>query len=510
MANRKKVVVIGAGPGGLSAAMILAHKGYDVDVFEKQSYVGGRTSGFTENGFTFDLGPTFLMMIDVLEELFQLTGRKTADYLDIRPIDPFYRLVFGDGRTFYPTHNPESMRRQLETLFPGSWEGYLRYLSSEKKKLDKLMPCLKVPYGSLLDYLRPRFLSALPYLDAHLSLFDQLGKYFEPKDLRIAFTFQAKYLGMSPWQCPGTFSMISYIEHAGGVHHPIGGLHRISEAMAKVVREEGGRIHLSSGVEEVLVKEGRAVGVRLQDGRTVAADRVVLNADFGHAMNHLFDRKHLKRWSPKKLVEKNFSCSTFMLYLGLDKVYDEIAHHSILFAPDYEKNVREIAETQTLSDEPSVYVQNACVTDPSLAPPGKSTLYVLVPTPNNRSGIPWDEVKASYREKVLDLLESRGGYKDLRKHIVYERMITPKQWESENFVHLGATFNLGHQVSQMLYFRPHNRFEDVKGCFLVGGGTHPGSGLPTIFESGRISASLILEEDFGLSAVGTPEPEHAT
>jgi phytoene desaturase len=492
--SKKKVIVIGTGPGGLTAAMILASKGYDVEMFEKQPYVGGRNASVHLGGYTFDLGPTFLMMKHILEEVFELAGRNVYDYMEIKSLDPLYRLKFGEGREFFPTRDRASMKEQIDRLFPGNYDGYLRYMRYEAKKYDKVVPCLQIPYGRLSDMASPRLLRALPMLDAHLPLFRHLGKYFDQNDLKISFTFQAKYLGMSPWSCPATFSIISFIEHSGGIHHPIGGLHRITKSMAKVVEEEGGRIHVGEGVAEIIVRSGKAIGVRLESGESVYADYVVLNADFAHAMNRLVKRENLKRWTPENLMKKSFSCSTFMVYLGVDKVYD-IPHHSIIFADDYRRNVEEIADRHVISENPSIYIQNASRTDPTLAPEGKSTIYLLVPITNRSAAIDWDREKARYRDKVIEIAETRGGLPDLGKHIEAEKVITPDDWESEKLVYRGAVFNLGHSINQMLYFRPHNEFEEFENCYLAGGGTHPGSGLPTIIESGRISAGLILKRD---------------
>ena len=493
--SKKKVAVIGAGPGGLTAAMVLAARGYAVELFERAKRVGGRNAKLEIGPFTFDTGPTFLMMIDILEDAFKLAGRDLHELLDIKRIDPLYRLQYSDGRAFFPTANQEHMKEQINRLFPGNWKGYQRYMKYEAKKFDRIASCLRVPYDSLADYVRPRMIKALPYLDAHTSLYKHLSKYFDSDDLRVAFTFQAKYLGMSPWNCPATFSIISYIEHHGGIYHPIGGLYRISEVMADVIREEGGQIHLNTPVREIIVRDGEAKGVRLEDGSEKFYDYLVLNADFGYAMNELVPRSKLKRWTPEKLEQKDLSCSTFMIYLGIDKRYDDIPHHNILFAEDYRKNVSEIADSLTLSDDPSIYIQNACVTDPSLAPEGKSTIYLLVPVPNNRGAINWDKVKDEFREKVLNLVETRGGLTNLRDHIEVERIITPDDWENRANVYRGAVFNLAHSIDQMLYFRPHNVFEEFDRCYLVGGGTHPGSGLPTIYESGVISAGQIMKRD---------------
>jgi phytoene desaturase len=492
---KKKVVVVGAGPGGLTAAMILAHRGYEVHVYEKQAKVGGRNASLEFDDFVFDVGPTFLMMAELLNDVFTRAGRLVADYLDVKRIDPLYRLVFGNGVVFHPTHDREKMKEQLDRLFPGEWEGYQRFLSDEKVKYDRVTPCLQVPYDTFGSYFSKKVLRALPYLHATRSLYGHLGHYFKSDLLKLAFTFQAKYLGMSPWKCPGTFSIISYIEHADGIFHPIGGLNQISKAMAKIVEEDGGKLYLSSPVQEVLVENGHAKGILLESGERVEADYVVINADFAHAMKHLVKPEHrTKRWTDARIDRSDFSCSTYMLYLGLDKLYDQ-PHHSIIFSPDYKKNVMEIADEHVLSEDPSVYVQNASITDKTLAPEGKSALYILVPITNNRSRIAWKEIAPSYREKVLDIVEQRGGFPDLRQHIVAERTITPTDWETKSAVHLGATFNLAHSLNQMLYLRPHNQFEEFEGCYLVGGGTHPGSGLPTIYESGRISADIISARD---------------
>ncbi|MBW2522861.1 MAG: phytoene desaturase [Deltaproteobacteria bacterium] len=493
--KRKKVVVIGAGPGGLTAAMLLASHGYEVEVFEKDRTVGGRNQCIEVEGFKFDTGPTFLMMLFILEEMFVLCGRNVHQYLDIKSIDPLYRLKFGDGREFLPTRDANAMKEQISRLFPGNYKGYLDYMKYEREKFARLVPCLQVPYSDLSDFVHPRFLRAAPYLDAVSSLYSHLGKFFTDEELKLAFTFQAKYLGMSPWKCPGTFSIISYIEHDGGIHHPIGGLNRISHAMAKVVAEEGGQIHLDTPVDQVIVRGGRAVGVRLKDGAEVSADYVVMNTDFGHAMSHLVPRDAIKKWTPEKLKKKSVSCSGYLLYLGVDKIYEDVPHHSILFCSDYRRNVTEISDELGISEDPSIYVQNASVTDPTLAPEGQSTIYILVPIANNRAGIDWEAEKDRYRDKVLEIAEQRGGLTDLRKHIVAERMITPTQWETDFNVFDGAIFNLGHSIDQMLYFRPHNEFEEIESLYLVGGGTHPGSGLPTIYESGRISAAQILKRD---------------
>ncbi|MBN1823183.1 MAG: phytoene desaturase [Endomicrobiales bacterium] len=486
---KKKVIIVGAGPGGLTAGMLLSHRGFDVEIIEKEKQVGGRNAAIELGGYTFDTGPTFLMMNFILEEMFEMAGRKLEDYVTVKRLEPMYRLNFGDFE-FLPVTDREEMKKRIEKLFPGNASGYDKFLKREKARYEKMYPCLKVDYSNWRTLLSKNLLKALPYLSLGRSLFGNLGDYFRPENLKLSFTFQAKYIGMSPWECPAAFTMIPYIEHSFGVYHVMGGLNRISHAMKKVVEEEGGRVRLGVRVIKLLVEKGKAKGVELDSGERLFADEVIINADFAHAMSTLAEAGVLKKYSRENLSKKRYSCSTFMLYLGLDKKYD-IPHHNIFFSSEYRKNIEDIFYNKKLSDNMSFYVQNACVTDPSLAPQGGSTIYVLVPVANNTAAIDWETEKAAYREKVLDALAKRTELKDIKRHIKVEKVIMPQDWENSYNVYLGATFNLAHNLAQMMYFRPHNKFEEIGNCWLVGGGTHPGSGLPTIYESGRITSGMI-------------------
>lgn len=486
----KHVVVIGAGPGGLTAAMILAKRGYRVTVFEREEKVGGRNRELTLGEYRFDTGPTFLMMKFILDEVFAEAGKRSADYLEFVKLDPMYRLSFAD-KIIEPTTDREKMAAQLETLFPGSAAGLERFYRTEKNRYDRMYPCLQKDYSFLSSLFCKPLLKALPHLALSKSLYGNLAGYFREEDCRIAFTFQAKYLGMSPWECPAAFTIIPFIEHEWGIYHVIGGLSRISEAMAVVVGENGGEIRLATKVDRIVVNNRRACGVRLSSGEEVPADAVVINADFGHAMTTLFDDGVLRKYSPAKVKNMKYSCSTFMLYLGIHGTCDE-PHHNIIFANDYRHNVEDIVAGRKLPDDMSVYVRNASLNDPTLAPAGHSAIYVLVPAPNNAGGITWnDRTRDDYRARVLARIGERTGLKDLCDRIEVEKIVTPADWENEYSVYNGATFNLAHNIGQMLYFRPRNKFEEIAGCYLVGGGTHPGSGLPTIYESGRISANLL-------------------
>lgn len=486
----KKIAIIGAGPGGLTAGMILAKHGFDVEIFEKEPQVGGRNAAIRLGEYTFDTGPTFLMMNFVLSEVFEMAGRNVADYLEQIKLDPMYRLKFSDIEVL-STSDHEKMRQVIARLFPGNENGYLRFLEKEKVRYDKMYPCLKVNYSSIGSLFSANLLKAIPHLGLGKSIFQSLGSYFEPEKLKLSFTFQSKYLGMSAWECPAAFSIIPYIEHSFGIFHVKGGLNAISQAMSRVFVENGGKLRLNATVENILIEGRTAKGVELAGGTKVFADEVIINADFAHAMAHLTGGR-VPGYSKDKLERMKYSCSTFMLYLGLDTLYT-IPHHNVFFADEYRQNISNIFELGRLSDDMSFYIQNASVTDPTLAPAGHSTIYVLVPVPNNSFGIDWDKEKTAYEEKVFAAIESRTELKDIRKHIRVKKVITPHDWRDSYHVYNGATFNLAHTLGQMLYMRPHNKFEGLEHCYLVGGGTHPGSGLPTIYESGRISAEMIMK-----------------
>lgn len=490
--NRKHILVVGAGPGGLTAGLLLAHRGFRVTIVEKNPHVGGRNAEVKLDDFSFDLGPTFLHQKFCLDEIFAETGCRSEDYLDFVSLEPMTRLTWGDT-SLHTYSNAGRMERELEEVFPGSSEGFRRYMREQGEKFRCIYPCLQRPYHSLTSYLSPRLLKALPHVLTTRTVHDVLGDYFDDERLKLAFTFQAKYLGMSPWHCPGLFSILSFTEYRYGVYHVQGGLNRISHAMASRFRELGGSLRLESPVRRLLFHGRTVTGAELADGDRIQADAVVINADYGHAASRLFGEHNT---SEEALRRKKFSCSTFMMYLGVDGLYRDEPHHHILFADDYRANVADIQSERRVSDDMSIYVRNSCVIDPHVAPAGKSGLYILVPTINTRHGFDWEHHKEEYAEKILRRLEERTTMKDLRSRVIARRIITPNDWES-SAIFMGATFNLAHTLGQMLYLRPHNRYGRFNNCFLVGGGTHPGSGLPTIYESGRISANLICDQ-FGM------------
>lgn len=495
LAKGGRVAVVGAGPGGLASAMLLARAGLSVTLIEKADAVGGRTRGFTTpDGFRFDYGPTFFLYPRVLEDIFDACGERLSDHVELKRLDPLYKLVFEGAGELRASAGLDKLKAEVAKFSPRDAENVERFLQDNRTKLAAFRPVLEQSFCRPTDYVTGAMLAALPHLRPQLSVDRELRRYFSDARVRLAFSFQTKYLGMSPFQCPSLFTILSFLEYEHGVFHPVGGCGAVSDAMANVAAKLGVDIRLGEEVQRVVYRDGAPVAVETSAG-LVPADAVVINGDFGHAARRLVPERARPRWPDAKIDKARLSCSTFMLYLGLEGDAPALEHHTILLARDHERNIREIM-SGVLSDEPSIYVQNGCRTDPGLASPGQSALYVLAPVPNLRSGLDWSLEAERFRAIVLKRL-ALIGLTDIEKRIRFERMITPLEWRDEFAINEAATFNLSHDLRQMLYLRPHNRLS--KGLYLVGGGTHPGSGLPVIYEGARITTRLLLE-DLGLKA----------
>lgn len=493
MDTKKKIAIIGAGPGGLAAAMLLAHDGYDVHVYEKKAQVGGRNGRLTlENNYHFDIGPTFFLYKPLLDEVFEKVGRKLEDKVELIPLDPLYQLIF-KKKKLYPSSDPVKMREEIMRVFPGNEMGYDRYLKEEGSRFSAISKVLKLPFTHITDYLHPDVVTGLPYLDPLRSLYQRLQRFFKDEELIYAMAFQAKYLGMSPWECPSAFSILSYMEHAYGLYHVQGGLNALATAMKEEAESFGATFHFNAHVSQVKVHNKRVNSI-VVNGEEMVVDAAVLNGDFASSISELVDESSRPSWNDRKLSKKKYSCSTFMLYLGLDTQYDHLHHHNLIFAEDYRSNVLDMTQRMVLTPDASFYVHNPVKLDDRVAPLGHSALYVLVPVPNTLADIDWNDLKEDYTQRVLQFLEERAGCTNIRNHIQAMKVITPFDWRDDYGVYLGATFNMAHSFDQLLYFRAHNRFNDIRNLFLVGGGTHPGSGLPTIYQSALISAQLLKEE----------------
>ena len=502
--ERPHAVIIGAGPGGLASAMLLAARGLRVTVLEKDRVVGGRSRTLeTPGGYRFDLGPTFFLYPRILGEIFAECGTKLEEEVELIRLDPQYRLVFeaaAGNVTIDATPDLRRMEAEIAKIDPRDAAGVRPFMEENRRKLAAFRPVLERAFSKATDLMAPDMLRALPLLKPGRSVDTDLRRHFRDPRTRLAFSFQSKYLGMSPFRCPSLFTILSFLEYEHGVFHPRGGCGTVATAMARVAADLGVEFRLGTSAERITFDGDRTTGVEA-GGAHIPADSVVLNGDFAHAMPRLVPDAIRRKWSDKRIERARYSCSTFMLYLGVEGEFPGLSHHSILLSEGYQRNIQDIEEG-IVPETPSLYLHNPSATDATMAPPGHSSLYVLVPVPNLTHGHEWTEADtARYRKLALDRL--RGlGVPDIEARIRYERIVTPRDWRDEYAVGYGATFNLAHDLRQMLMFRPGNRFGDTKGLYLVGGGTHPGSGLPVIYEGARISADLLLR-DLGRAPVST-------
>ncbi|MEO0482815.1 MAG: phytoene desaturase family protein [Planctomycetota bacterium] len=502
---RPSVGIIGAGPGGLSTAVLLAARGADVTVYESQDTVGGRTARITLDRspdgapvgpYHFDRGPTFFMMPYVLEEVFTAAGRKLSDYAELRELDPMYRLMMGrEGQSpvvLDTTRDLDLMAERLGAIDASDGLSFRKFIDDNRAKLDAFEPVLRSPMRTPMDLVNLETMGSLPHLNPHLTVHSMLGRYFNHPLVKLAVCFQSKYLGMSPYECPSLFTILPFIEYEYGIWHPVGGCNALMQAMAELTEELGGAIRTSSPVDEVVFDGKRAAGV-MTKGEVRAHDYVVCNADATWAMKNLIP-EHLRTngHSDGALDDRRYSCSTYMLYLGVRGTVD-LPHHTIYTSERYRENLDDIAVNGALSEDPSTYICNPVGVDPSLAPEGDSALYVLVPTPNLKADVDWSVEAPRMRERTMEQIRTKFGIEDIEERIQAEMQITPADWAGSN-INFGATFNLAHNLTQMLHLRPQNKLKGFEGLFLTGGGTHPGSGLPTIFLSAQIAARLIGEE----------------
>jgi len=497
------VAVIGAGPGGLGTAMLLAAKGLKVTIYERQPAVGGRTGRISLGDYRFDRGPTFFLMPYVLDEIFAAAGRRLADYVELSRLDPMYRLIMGRAGqspiTIDCTQDIDKMAERIGAIDADDGRAFARFITDNRAKLRSFEPVLRKPFRSLADLLDPKLIAAAPHLHPTQSVHSLLGSYFKNKYSKLAVSFQSKYLGMSPMKCPALFSILPFIEYEYGIWHPRGGCNALMTAMAEVCTELGVDIHTNSPVETITFDGKKANGV-VVNGQRQPHDHIVLNADASWAITNLippslrtgtFHANLSPVWSDKKLQSMDYSCSTYMLYLGLTEPVD-LPHHTIYISEQYEQNLEDISNLGVLSADPSTYVCNPARLDPSMAPPGHASLYVLVPTSNLKVGsIDWATQAAALREQALDRVSAMIG-KPVRPLIAKELQLTPQDWLGQNIA-FGATFNLAHNLTQMLHLRPQHELAGVENVWLAGGGTHPGSGLPVIFLSCQIAANKLAE-----------------
>lgn len=504
MNKHATAIVIGAGIGGIATAARLARNGYDVTVIEKNGQPGGRTGQLLEDGHRFDIGPTLFLMPEVFAETYSALGERMEDHLDLRRIDPTYRIRFSDGIELTLTADIHEMQEQLESIEPGSFNGYLRYMEEGNRHYQmSLRHFVGRNFYSLFDYFSPRNLPLLFKLKALVKHYDNVGKYFDDPHLKAAFTFQNMYLGLSPYDAPATFSLLQYTELADGVWFPMGGMYRVIESLVAIAEKWGVRFLYDAPARQIETDGKRATAVHLQDGRRLSADLIVANADLPYVYEHLLGDAQ----ATKRLERKKYTCSAITFYWGVDRVYPQLGHHNVFLSEAYRASFERIFRDYTLPDDPSFYVHAPARVDPAAAPEGQDTLMVLVPVGHLHEAAEqdWPALKDRARQAALEGL-TNVGLGDLQQHIKFEHAFTPIEWKQEYNLAKGAAFGLSHNFAQVGYLRPQNKHRYLENLYFAGASTHPGTGLPIVLLSARLAVERILH-DAGLpQAAPHPQP----
>jgi phytoene desaturase len=479
----ERAIVIGSGFGGLAAAIRLRARGYETTLLEMRDKPGGRAYVFTDRGFTYDAGPTIITAPFLIDELFALAGKRTEDYVRIVPITPYYRIVFHDGRTFDYTGNEEEIVAQIRRFSPDDVPGYLQFVEKSRAIFDRaFIDLADKPFSSFTDMVRVA--PDLIRLRSHESVYRLVSRYIKHPLLRQVFSFHPLLVGGNPFQSSSIYAMIHYLERKWGVHFAMGGTGALVQGLLRLFTEMGGTFRLNARVEQLLVEDGAARGVRLASGEELPASIVVSNGDVANFYKKAVPKAARRTWTDARLDRMRYSMGLFLIYFGTDRTYPDLAHHSIVLTERYRELLEDIFQKKILADDFSLYLHAPTRTDPSLAPPGCECFYVLSPVPNLGGKIDWEAVKERYADAILESLEKLCP--DLRKHIVSRLVWTPLDFEQQLDAHLGSAFQFEPILTQSAWFRPHNVSEDIKNFFLVGAGTHPGAGLPGVLSSAKL------------------------
>ncbi len=489
-----RAIVIGAGLGGLASAMRLGAKGYAVTVIDRLDRPGGRGSSITQGGHRFDLGPTIVTVPQGLRDLWAACGRDFDRDITLRPMDPFYEIRWQDGSTFTMRGDDAAMEAEVARLSPGDLEGYRKFLrDAETRYWFGYEDLGRRPMHKLWDLVKvlPKFawLRADRSVHAHAA-----GRMRDPR-LRFAFSFHPLFIGGDPFRVTSMYALVSHLERAFGVHYAMGGVQAIAQAMAQVIRDQGGVLKMGAEVDEITVDRGRASGVTLKGGERLDADVVVSNADAGHTYTRLLRHQTRRRWTDARLKRTRWSMGLYVWYFGTHGTRDmwrDVGHHSIVVGPRYREHIKDIFIRGKLADDMSLYVHRPSVTDPSVAPTGGDTFYVLSPVPHlgHDNGVDWAAQAEPYRQKMLTMLEERL-LPGLSAHVSESLVFTPETFRDRYLSPLGAGFSIEPRILQSAWFRPHNVSEELPGLYLAGAGTHPGAGVPGVIGTAEVLARLV-------------------
>lgn len=494
--NAKNIAIIGAGFGGLAEAIRLQSRGFRVTVYEKRPAVGGRGYQLVKDGYTFDMGPSLVTAPEIINRVFEAAGRKRSDYVELTPLDPFYRIYFHDGSHLDYSGDRDAMMREMAKFSREDAAQYDRFIEAVRPIYEAV---IVEGLGSTAFLTWKQFLAFVPRaltLGGLTPVYSFARKFFKDERNLFAFSFHPLFIGGSPFRAPSIYVMIPYLEKLGGVWFAKGGMYSLVKAFERIFLELGGTIRTNADVTGIEVRDGKAAGVRV-GGEFFPADAVVSNGDVVWTYKRLIGREHRKRWTDARLDRLHLSMSCFLLYIGTRRQYGQLKHHTLILSKRYRELVADVFDRKVLPDDFSMYLHVPTRTDPGMAPPGCESMYLLIPVPHLGSGIDWSAAAGPFRERILKFLEEDFGLTDFRKNIEVLETFTPADFQGHLNSILGNAFSLEPRLTQSAIFRPHNRSEDIRNLYLVGAGTHPGGGVPGVLLGAEATEKCILE-DFGI------------
>ena len=489
--RKKQAIIIGSGFGGLAIAIRLQARGYNTLVLEKNSTPGGHAGQLKKNGYTFDLGPSIVTEPEIIEDVFKIAGKKMSDYFELIALDPFYKIFFHDKTSFDYSGDPIKMKLQLAKFSKADSQNYDKFMNYTSKLYKAVITegLGSKPFYKIKDFLT--FIPRIIWLRAFLPCYLTTTVFFRDFKTRFIFSFHTLFIGGNPFRAPGLFLMLPYLERKKGVWFIKGGMYKLVEAFVQILREIGGDIKFNSEVNEIVVDAGKVSGVRVNE-KFYPADLVISNAHFAHTYKDLIPENKRRIWTDKKILAKKYSMSCFLIYIGVKKQYPQFIHHTLILSQRYKELITDIFDRHILPEDFSMYLHIPTRTDPTMAPVGSDSMYLLIPVTNLLGEIDWNREKERYANEIIDFIETKFKLKDFRSSIEVLELFTPLDFKEQRNNHLGAAWSLEPELFQIANFRPHNQSEEYKNLYLVGASTHPGGGLPGVLLGAEATEKLIL------------------
>jgi len=490
MNKNKKIIVIGSGFGGIASALRMRAKGYQVTLLEKHPDLGGRARVFKKDGFTYDGGPTVITAPYLFEELFSLFNKKISNYAKIVPLDLWYRFVFEDKTSFDYTGNEQSMEREIQKFSKDDVQGYKELVKFTEKIFDKGFTELSArPFNNIKFMLKQ--IPALLKLKSYQSVYKLVSSYVSNEKLKRVFSMHPLLVGGNPFTTTSIYTLILFLEKKWGIHYSMGGTGSVVNALEKLMKEENVEIIKNAEVTEILNTDNQITGVRINDDKEIHGDYVICNSDPPNVYKNIIKSKNKYSFLFNQKVKRmNYSMGLFVYYFGSKKKFKDVAHHTIYFGKSYKEHLNKIFDKKELSDDISYYLHRPSATDPSMAPEGHDAFYVLVPVPNNLSGIDWSKEGERFKDLVLTKMD-QTVLPGIKGNVVSDFYLTPDYFEKELATLHGSGFSIQPKFTQSAYFRFHNKSEIFDNLYFVGAGTHPGAGMPGVLSSAKVLDELL-------------------